>query len=293
VHRKSLFALASSLILWSSAFVAIKAGSEAYSPGAMALLRFLIASFALLIYYCFSSNTRGKIAKRDMLLCFLVGAALAGYQIGLNIGEKDVPSSLASFIVSTQPIMVILIAAFFLKEKFTLYSLIGLSVSTAGIIIIFYSNHETKGYFNMPVLMILLATFSNSLYFILQKPLLDKYRATQILPWYIWFTTLVLLPYLPQLIHDTQNASFNMSMVIIYLGVFPTLVAFALWTYAISIIPISKAASAFYLTPFLTMAIGYLLLSDRVSTYALLGGIVTIVGAFIINLPVSKSVNIK
>jgi drug/metabolite transporter (DMT)-like permease len=81
VHKKSLFALAISLILWSSAFVVIKAGAEAYTPGGIALLRFLISSFALLIYYCLSSNAQKRIENRDLFLCFLVGAALAGYQI--------------------------------------------------------------------------------------------------------------------------------------------------------------------------------------------------------------------
>jgi drug/metabolite transporter (DMT)-like permease len=213
----------------------------------------------------------------------LIGASLAGYQIGLNIGEKYVPASLASFIVGTQPVIVMIMAFFFLKEKITLYTLIGLSISVAGIFIIFYSNSEDAVNFNVSTLIILAATLSNALYLILQKPLLKKYTAIQILPWYVWFTTFVLLPYFPGLIHDVNNAAFHDSMGVVYLGIFPTLIAFALWTYAISIIPLSKAASGFYLIPLFTMIIGYLFLHETLGVCTLLGGLVTVAGALIIN----------
>ncbi|MCC2667478.1 MAG: eamA, partial [Gammaproteobacteria bacterium] len=43
---KTKLALLTTVVLWASAFVAIRAGLQGYSPGGLALLRFLIASVA-------------------------------------------------------------------------------------------------------------------------------------------------------------------------------------------------------------------------------------------------------
>lgn len=257
----------------------------------MALFRFLIASVVLAIYYFVDKKARIKLSGYDVLLCFLIGAASSGYILGLNIGEQGVSSPLASFIVSTEPIMIAMIATALLKEKLTLYSITGLLVSILGVSIIFYSGNKAAGGFNWYVLIIFIATFSSAIYCTLQKPLLRRYRARQILPLYMWFSSIVLLPYFPDMIYDIQEAHWEITLVLIYLGIFPTLIAFALWTYAISKIPVGRAAGMFYIIPFFTMIFGYLLLKEEINLLAFLGGCLALIGAVIINLPFIKDKN--
>jgi drug/metabolite transporter (DMT)-like permease len=47
---RTLLALAATLVLWASAFAGIRAGLRAYSPGQVAVLRFLVASITLAVY---------------------------------------------------------------------------------------------------------------------------------------------------------------------------------------------------------------------------------------------------
>ncbi len=286
----SFLALLCCVLLWSSAFVGIEIGLSAYSPGSLALLRFLITSLILLIYFFSNLKNQKNLfrSKTHLIQCFLVGATLAGYMVGLNIGEKNVSSSLASFIVSTEPLMIIIISALFLKEKLTFHNIFGLLISIIGILIIFSANQRSNITFDWSALVILLATFSIALYSIFQKPLFKYYTGQQILPWYMWCSTLILLPYFPQLIGDIHKASWDITLVIIYLGIFPTLLAFTLWTYAISKIPVSKAVSIFYIIPFFTMIMDYLLLGESINILAFLGGCLTLTGAIIVNLPFLK-----
>lgn len=48
---KVVFIVIIAIVLWASAFIGIRIGLADYSPGALALLRFMIASLCLLIIY--------------------------------------------------------------------------------------------------------------------------------------------------------------------------------------------------------------------------------------------------
>ncbi|HYW85773.1 MAG TPA: EamA family transporter, partial [Spirochaetia bacterium] len=92
-----VLALVIALILWASAFAAIRVGLRGFGPGQLALLRFSIASAALLIY---SLATRQPLPSgRDFPVMILLGfLGFFVYHVGLNAGETAVPAGAASFI---------------------------------------------------------------------------------------------------------------------------------------------------------------------------------------------------
>ena len=61
---KTRLAVWITVALWASAFVGIRAGLESYTPGSLAALRFLVASFCMLILYMRLPN-RNRISWRD------------------------------------------------------------------------------------------------------------------------------------------------------------------------------------------------------------------------------------
>ena|SRR5215203_5973506 len=79
----------------ASAFPGISAGLEGYSPGHLALLRFLMASFALAIYAVFSGIRLP--AARDLLAVALAGfLAFSAYNVLLGYRQTSVPAGTAS-----------------------------------------------------------------------------------------------------------------------------------------------------------------------------------------------------
>lgn len=50
IDVRMIIALIILLVLWASAFAGIRVGLKAYTPGHLALLRFLVASATLLVY---------------------------------------------------------------------------------------------------------------------------------------------------------------------------------------------------------------------------------------------------
>ena len=95
-QRLTLLAAAVTVVFWASAFPAIRAGMQAFSPFHVALLRYGTASVVLAIY---ALVTRMPLPRlRDLPSLALLG--LIGFTIYnalLNWGEVTVPSAIASF----------------------------------------------------------------------------------------------------------------------------------------------------------------------------------------------------
>ena len=66
-----------------------------------------------------------------------------------------------------------------------------------------------------------------------------------------------------------------------YLGIFPSAVAYIIWFMALDKTPVSRAAIFFYLSPVFTVVIGYFWLDEIPSLAALGGGALVVGGVFI------------
>ena len=127
------FFLLLAVTLWASAFVGIRAGLESYSPGGLALLRFIVASICMIIVFVRLPEKK-VLRHRDKCLLLLSGAfGLGCYNIALNYGELVVPSGMAGFIISQSPIISAALAMMFLGETFSVYTFLGMIISIIGV----------------------------------------------------------------------------------------------------------------------------------------------------------------
>ncbi len=171
------------ILIWGTAFPAIRLGLESYTPEHLTLLRLLIASFILLLF-SFIYKLRLPDLK-DIPAIFIFGAlGFTIYHIALNYGEKTVNAGSASLIISVTPIVTAILASVFLNEKMKLNGWIGGLMSFAGIALISFSQGDTIQ-LNSGGLFILLAAISESLFFVFQTSYL-KNTASYHLP-YIQF----------------------------------------------------------------------------------------------------------
>jgi drug/metabolite transporter (DMT)-like permease len=91
------------------------------------------------------------------------------------------------------------------------------------------------------------------------------------------------LIYLPGLVAQVGAASAGVTLTMVYLGVFPTAVAYVTYAYAFSRMDASVAASFLYLVPVLAYLIAWGWIGETPSLMSVVGGVIVLAGVFLVN----------
>lgn len=281
-HRKAITALITTVMLWGTSFVAIRQSMHDFSPGGLALLRFIIASVAILPVY-FWLPIRTQPTKKEWPLLFLLGLAGIGiYNILLNIGETTTSAAIASFMISQGPVATITLAVIFLHERLTKLSWWGMSLSVFGIILISHGETKALGHFNHGIFYLIGAIICAAIYSILQKPLLKRFHPLEITAWSIWFGTLTLTFYIPRLWQEVQHQALANFFWPAFLGIGSGVIGYACLAYGFKHFPASKAISFLFAMPFISILMGWVVLGEMPTLLSLGGGVLAMSGAFMV-----------
>lgn len=264
------------ILLWGSAFAGIRHGLEGYSAEHLSFLRLLVGSITLV---CYAAITKMKMPEvRDLPVIFLFGfLGFAVYQTALNFGEQTVSAGAASLLVSTSPVFIGLLGRIFFQERAGKRYWTGAAISMAGIVLI--SIGSGKGLdLGIGVMLILLASFSESIYFVFQKKYLDKYGPLPFTAYTIWSATIFMGFFASDLSAQISSASSGATISAVYLGVFPTVIAYFALAYITAKSGASEAASSLYLTPAASFLVAWVWLGEVPSFLTIAGGIITLLG---------------
>jgi drug/metabolite transporter (DMT)-like permease len=276
-----LAAVVAAVVFGASAYAAIGAALASYSPGPLALLRMLVALAVLSIYAVVSGMRLPD--TRDLPAVVLAGLfAFALYNVALNYGQLTASAGAASLIIASIPIFTALLAVAFLGERLDALGWSGIAVGFSGMALITVAEGGRVG-INAGALLVLLAAVSASVYFAFQKPYLGKYGALPFTAYAIWAGALLLLPFLPALMGEVRSAPAGATLAVVYLGVFPTIVAYATTAYVFSQLPASRAVTLEYLFPPVAIVIAYLWLGEAPTVLSVVGGAVALFGVALVN----------
>lgn len=270
-------AAATTVLLWASAFVAIRHVGAELSPGALSLGRLLVGSVVLgVVMLARPSPWPARSMWPRLVVCGVLWFGV--YNVALNAAERRLDAGTAAMVVNVGPILIALLAGAFLGERFPAALLLGSAVAFAGVAVIGVATSSGAGADTVGVLLCLVAAVAYAVGVVAQKPLLARLPALQVTWLACVIGTVTCLPFGPELVREAAAARPSTLGWVVFLGAFPTAIAFTTWAYALSRTSAGRMGATTYLVPPVAILLGWLLLGEAPASLAFAGGALTLVG---------------
>ena len=279
---KIILAMAFVVGCWGYSPTGIHIGLQAYEPGHLALLRFLLASAFMAVVAVLRGISLPN--RRDLPLLLALGFfAVSLHHVALNFGQQSVSAGASSVLAQSTPLFSTLLARFVFKDRVSAWRWGCVFLGLIGVVIVVAGDHGL-GSIDAHGLLIVLAAVSWSFYFALQKHHSRRYDGLTLVCYTVWFGTLLLLVYLPGLVNQVITAPVEVQLAVIGLGIFPSALAYLAWAYVLTHVDLSRATMTLYLIPPTAMAIASFALGERPTLMIVAGALVVLVSVLALNL---------
>lgn len=279
---KILLAMAFVVGCWAYSPTGIHIGLQAYDPGHLALLRFLLASLFMAVIAGFKGIHLPRLQDLPLLLA-LGFFAVSLHHVVLNIGQQSVSAGASSVLAQSTPLFSTLLARFLFKDRVSVWRWGCVLTGFVGVVIV-VSGDRGLGSIDAHALLILLAAVSWSVYFALQKHHARRYDGLTLVCYTVWSGTLLLLIYLPGLADSVASAPLRVQWAVLALGVFPSALAYLAWAFVLKHVDLSRATMMLYLIPPTAMGIASVGLGEQPTLLVLVGSAVVLISVLALNL---------
>lgn len=219
------------------------------------------------------------------IVCALTGVVIN--QI-LFIKGVSLTTSIHSALLSlATPIFITIIAAWLLREGFTMLKLTGLMLGIGGAVLLILMKDATHTGSNMLLgdTMVILNAISYAFYLVLVRPLIQHYSGIQVLRWVFTFGSLVILPFgMPEFL-STHWAAFGPGQwtALFVIAVGATFLAYLLNVYGVSTIGASATGAYIYTQPVFAAVIAVVFAGEHFSLVKLFAAILIFSGVYLAN----------
>jgi drug/metabolite transporter (DMT)-like permease len=192
-------------VLYGASHVLAKGVMPNYlTPTVFILFRVVGATALFWLVLLFTKHS--KIERKDfplLALCGLFGVAINQlfFFHGLNLSS----AFNSGIIMALNPIMVIILSFFLLKERLTAFKLTGITLGATGAILLTLKATTQFGDSRLGDLFLFLNALSYAIYLVIAKPLMKKYSPIQVITWVFTFGLLFVLLFPPTLSELTQT----------------------------------------------------------------------------------------
>ena len=279
-------------LFWSGNFVIGRFSSleNIVSPLSLAFYRWVIA-FLILTPFCFQKAIKElPLLKKQPGMIFLIiltGPTLFNTLVYLGLTATTVINSL--LIISTTPMLIILLNKLLYKAQTNIFQMIGIFISLIGVCYViakgsFQNIFDSEFYFGD--LFILLAVTSWALYSIFLKKNETGVSGFSFLYLSFVFTVILLFPvYLYDIfIQDNFiNIDQKTLLVIGYTGIFPSIISYMCWNTGVALIGPNKSGPFLHLMPIFGGILAFLVFRETLEIYHYAGILSVIIGIIIAN----------
>ena len=295
-------AIICAMLIWAGAGIAVKEALLVFNPLTLIVLRF---SIAVVLMLCVGLIFRGnevvglqRVEKKDIPL-FLFGGLLQPFLYFIfetYTYQSFASPTIAEAMLSTQPIMAPIFAWVILREQVTRYNILGIIVSTVGMLLLLLVGSNNFAIGNPFGIFLAILTVSCSVgYSVVLRRIPPQYSPLTIV-FYVQSISLVLFyilwggdlllnttQYSSTLLNAPQHSSTLLTSLlsILYLAVLASVTAFILFCYTVRYIGVTRANIFNNIRPVFTALIMWFFFSEQLPLWKWIGIIVIIIGLFL------------
>lgn len=282
------------MMLWGLTFVfydilfALK-----FNPITIILSRLIISSSVLLVVASLMKK-RDQIRKSDYV-SFLLLASFEPffYFIGESYGIKMTSPAIASVVIATIPLFAPIFAFYVFRERITLMNIIGLLISTFGLLVLSIKSDLTlvaplKGF-----AFLFISVLSTLCYGLFIKKLSQRYSPISIVAYQNTIGIVYFLPLFFIMDYQTLGLTIiNMKSMlsITYLALFGSSLAFILYTIVIREVGMAKANVFTNVIPIFTVIFSYFIVNEEFTLKKIVGIAIILLGLYLSQLNEKKGV---
>ena len=276
-------ALATVYLVWGSTYLAVRVMVETVPPLLGSGVRFLVAGAVL---YPVLLARRGwaavRVPARQAGAAALVGCLFLAGGTGLvTVAERDVPSGLAAVLVAAMPLLVVLLRLT-TGERVPRATVAGVAAGLAGVAVLVLPGNPAPeaGWFGLALILVADASMAVASFASGRLPVPDDTLVATALELLAAGAVLGLAGLLAGEARDLalDRLSGASLAALGYLIVAGSLIAYTAYVWLLANAPVSQATTHTHVNPVVAIALGWVVLSERV-TLATLAGAALVVGS--------------
>lgn len=287
-----LLSFAAIYIIWGTTYLAVRIGITTISPFIMGAMRYLVAGTFFILYRI---SKKEKIFTNDVLRNILLGAVMqTGGQAMLFWAELYISSGFTAVLVATEPIWFIILDKpqwkYYFKNRLILF---GIAAGFAGIIILFqnFLTTSTVEHGQFIQLIASLVTITSALFWTGGSLYFKHHRGTSSanlnIGWQL--TGGVISCLIVSMVRGEWN-SFNINTIsvqswlsVLYLAFAGSVIAFSCYNWLLTQKPAAIVGTYAYINPVIAVLAGSILLHEKILINQIIGMLVILVSAYLIN----------
>jgi drug/metabolite transporter (DMT)-like permease len=252
-YKAHLALLGANIIYGANFLIAKGLMPDKIGPSALVLLRVI---GACLLFWTIKFFMKEKVEKKDFLLLISCGLLGVSTNMLLFFHGLSLTSPIdASIIMTSTPVIVLILSAFILKEKITRNKYIGILIGAIGAFLLIWYGKKSGGTSSaLGNLFVFLNACCYGLYLVLIKPLMKKYKAITVISWVFLFGFLFIFPFGIGDLLSTNFSAFttNTYLAIAFVIIGTTFLTYLFNIYALNYVAPSVNGSYIYLQPVLS-----------------------------------------
>jgi drug/metabolite transporter (DMT)-like permease len=285
-RAKALFALAMVCFFWGTTWLASKQGVKYMPALQLAGVRQFLGGMCYVVFFLLK---KAPLPKRKEWITILVLSSLNFlFSNGLNTwGVEYISAGLAAIIAAIFPLWLVVISLFKSKSKIPLRAITGFIIGFAGVCIIFYEHiHDfVNSGFRLGIILSVIATWAWTF-----GTLYTKKQAVNFNPYFSLGLQMLISGFFLIALTNLTGNSIPVSAIpwqswtaIGYLVVFGSVLSFIAYLYALQHLSAEQTSLYAYVNPIVAVLLGWLIFSEKLSVYIGVGGVVTLLGVYLIN----------